>query len=102
MIGHRAYRPLIGLENVDLDVRFVGEKCASPSPWPERAYRRQSEKPRLQRQNWAANRQIVCRAACGRGDEHTIAKKLAEPLLTIHRNGQARGLRRLPEQVNFV
>ena len=57
---------------------------------------------RLERQDRAADREIIGGAARGRRNQDSVAEKLAHPLLPIDRDCEPRALRGLPVKVHLV
>ena len=88
VIRHCGHRTMAGFDDIDIHLRAIGQQGSAPAPRPEGRDRHQSEQWCVQRQDRAADGQVIGRGAGRRGDQQTIGDQFAQALLAVDGDGE--------------
>ena len=88
VVGDRADRPVLRLQNLDLDPGMIRQKRSAPAARAEGGDRRQRQKGRVEGQNRAADREVVGGRSGGRRDQDAVGDQLRHAHLRIDAHAQ--------------
>ena len=102
VVGDGGDRALRRFEDVDLDSSRIAQERTAPAPRPERRDRRQRHERRVERQDRAADGEVVGRGAGRRRRQHAIGNEFAQLLDAVDPDLQLHSLVGLAREEHLV